>query len=129
MKFHFGKQAHLIFFSLAAMVIFILPCAGDDYKYDSHGKRDPFVPLVSIDRPAVSRLEDVTSVADVKLEGVASTPRGKIAAILNGEIVKEGDKFGDIEIKKITKKTVTIIMGGKNYNIDLAEEGGTKSGL
>jgi hypothetical protein len=129
MKSHAGKQASLLFMSLAVIVVFTLPCAGEDYKYDSHGKRDPFVPLIGIDRPAVSKLEDVSSIADVKLEGIASSPGRRIAAILNGEIVKEGEKFGDIEIKKITKKTVTIIMGGKNYNINLAEEGGSKSGL
>jgi hypothetical protein len=48
--------------------------------------------------------------------------------MLNGEIVKEGDKFGHIEIKRIMKKTVTIVMDGKNYNKELAEEGGLKSG-
>jgi len=123
------KSAHLLFLSLAAAVILISPVAGDDYKYDSHGKRDPFVPLISIDRPAASRLGDVTSVTDVKLEGIASSPGGKMAAILNGELVKEGDRFGDIEIKNITKKTVTLMIGGKNYNIDLVEEGGSKNGL
>lgn len=123
------KSAYLLFLSLSAAAVFISPVTGDDYQYDSHGKRDPFVPLISIDRPAVSRLEDVTSIMDVKLEGIASSPGGKMAAILNGEIAKEGDRFGDIEIKNITKKTVTIVMGGKNYNIDLVEEGGSKSGL
>jgi len=102
--------------------------SGADYKYESHGKRDPFVPLVGIDAPAASRLEDVTSIADVKLEGIASAPGGKIAAILNGEIVKEGDRFGDIEVGKITNRAVTIVMGGKNYDKELAEEGGLKSG-
>lgn len=125
----FRKQARLLFLSLAAITVFVSPAPGESYEYDSHGKRDPFVPLIGIDRPAISRLEDVTSIADIKFEGIGSMPGGKIAAILNGEIAKEGDRFGDIEIRKITKKTVTIMMGGKNYNIDLAEEGGSKSGL
>ena len=102
--------------------------AADDYKYESHGKRDPFVPLVGIDKPAVSKLEDATSIADIKVEGIVTRSGGKMAAILNGQIVKEGDRFGDIEIRKITKKAVTIVMGGKNYDIMLIEEGGSKSG-
>lgn len=100
----------------------------ENYKYESHGKRDPFVPLVGIDRPTTSKLEDITSITDVKLEGIATGSGGKIVAILNGEIVKEGDKFGDIQVKKITKQSVTIVMGGKNHVIDLIEEGGLKSG-
>jgi hypothetical protein len=114
-----------------ALVLFVLcrtAVAADIYTYDGHGKRDPFVPLVGIDKPTVSKLEDVTSIADIRLEGIAGRPGGKMAAILNGEIVKEGDRFGDITIKKITTKMVTIIMSGKSYDKALIEEGGSKSG-
>ena len=120
------RPVYVLNLALMAVIIFASLSAGENYKYESGGKRDPFVPLVGIDRPAVSRLEDVTSIADVKLEGTASGPGGKVIAILNGEIVKEGDRFGDIEIKKVTKKTVTIIMGGKSYDKELIEEGGVK---
>ena len=101
---------------------------GDDSKYESRGRRDPFVPLVGIDVPKTSKLEEITSINDIKLEGIASRQGGKMVAILNGEIVKEGDKFGEIEIDKITKKTVAIKLGGKDYEIELSEEGGLKSG-
>lgn len=123
------KQLYLLVLSLAVAAVFALSSAAESYKYDPHGKRDPFVPLIGIDTPAVSRLEDITSITDIRLEGIGSMPGGKIAAILNGEIVKKGDKFGDIEIKNITKKRIMIKMGGKDFNIDLAEEGGSKSGL
>lgn len=122
------KMAYALCLSLLATAVFAGLGAGESFNYESRGRRDPFVPLVGMDKPAVSRLEDVTSIADLRLEGIASAPKGKLVAILNGEIVKEGDRFGDIEIKKITKKTVTIMMGGKNYDKDLTEEGGSKSG-
>ncbi len=115
-------------FSSGIAVFAVSPAIGENFKYESHGRRDPFVPLVGIERPTTTRLEDITSIGDVRLEGMASGPGGKLVAILNGEIVKEGDRFGEIEIGKINKKAVTLIMGGKNYIIDLAEEGGAKSG-
>lgn len=98
------------------------------YKYESQGKRDPFVPLVGIDKPAISKLEDVTSITDIRLEGIASGAKGNLVAILNGEIVKEGNKYGEIKIVKITKKAVTIRMGGVDYEKILIEDGGVKSG-
>lgn len=122
------RIAHLLLLSFAGVAFIVSPCIGENFKYESHGKRDPFVPLVGIERPATSSLEDITSIGDVKLQGIASRSGGKLVAILNGEIVKEGDRFGEIQIKKITKKTVTIVMGGKNYAVDLVEEGGLKSG-
>lgn len=128
MNLRFLKGVSFMFLSLAAAITLIPPAAGDDYRYESRGRRDPFVPLVGMDRPTVSKLEDVVSITDLKLEGIASSPAGKPIAILNGEIVKEGDRFGIIDIKKITKKTVTVVMGGRQYDKDLSEEGGTNSG-
>lgn len=120
------KRAYILCLLFLVASLFAQVSVGENFKYESHGKRDPFVPLVGVDRPTVSRLEDVTSIADVKLEGIASSPKGNLIAVLNGVMVKEGDKFGDIEIKKITRKTVTIVMGGKSYDKELAEEGGIK---
>ena len=115
------RIACILFLSFVTVVFAVSPGSGENFQYESHGKRDPFIPLVGIERPATSSLEDITSIGEVKLEGIASRPGGKLIAILNGEIVKEGDRFGEIQIKKITKKTVTIVMGGKNYTVDLVE--------
>lgn len=122
------RAATITLLSLAFAVMFISPGAGDDRKYESRGRRDPFVPLVGMDRPTVSKLEDVTSIADLRLEGIASSPAGKPIAIMNSEIVKEGDKFGIIEIERITKNTVTVVIDGRKYDKDLSEEGGLNSG-
>lgn len=102
--------------------------AGGEFRYESRGKRDPFVPLIGIDRPAISKLEEITSPADIRLEGIASGAGGRLVAMLNGEIVKEGQRFGEIEIQKITKESVTIGMSRSVYTKVLGEEGGKKIG-
>ena len=107
--------------SFAIIAFIASPGGSENFKYESHGKRDPFIPLVGVEAPATSSLEDITSIGDIKLEGIASRPGGKLLAILNGEMVKEGDKFGEIQIKKVTKKNITISISGKNYAIDLVE--------
>jgi len=113
----------VLFFLIAAQ------CAlCDGFKYESRGKRDPFVPLVGGTRPTITRLEDVTSVDDVKVEGIAVGAQGKKVVMMNGEMLKENDKVGEVEVRKIEKKFVIILIGGKSYNLYLpGEEGGAKS--
>lgn len=102
----------------------------ENSQYESHGKRDPFVPLIGSERPAIGRLEDVSSYTDVRLEGIASGAGGKIVAILNGQVVKEGDIYGEVQIQKITGKSVIILFNKRPYEISLNEEegGGQKGG-
>ncbi len=114
------------------MLLFFItaePCAaGEGFKYESRGKRDPFVPLVGASRPAVVKLEDITSAEDIKVEGIATGAQGKRVAILNGEVLKENDKVGEVTLVRVEKKFVTISIGGKSYNLYLpGEEGGVKS--
>ena len=99
----------------------------EDFQYESRGKRDPFVPLIGSDKPTIARLEDITSIDDINLEGIAVGAKGTRSAIINGEILNEGAKIGDIEIKKISNKMVTLFMGGKEHTVKLPEEGGAKS--
>lgn len=96
----------------------------ENFEYNSHGKRDPFVPLVGSEKPTVTKLAEITSVEDIKLEGIVSGGRSRAAAMMNGEIVKQNDRVGDIFIKSITKAGVTLTIGGKEYQLKLPEEGG-----
>lgn len=123
-----GKVIIMVFAIFITSSFILTPFAGcDDFKYESRGRRDPFVPLIGADKPAIARLEDITSAEDVRLEGIAIGAGGKRIAVINGEMLKEGDKAGDIELKKIDKKMVILAIGGKDYNIKLPEEGGAKS--
>lgn len=124
----FNKKVALVVLLITAASALSL-YAAESFRYEPHGKRDPFVPLVGSDKPSVVRLEDVTSADDIKLEGIAVGSQGKKTAILNGEAVKEGDKVGDIELKMIGKNSITILIGGKPHQIYLpGEEGGAKGG-
>ncbi len=56
--------------------------------YDSHSKRDPFVPLVGTHARASGSLEDVMSIEDVDLQGIANDSAGSRVAIINGEMIR-----------------------------------------
>lgn len=89
------------------------------YVYDSRGKRDPFIPLVGVAVTTVGSLEDVMSIEDVKLQGVASNAAGVQIAIINGEMIKEGEKSGRVTLKKITKEKIIILIDEESYEISL----------
>lgn len=93
------------------------------YVYDSHGKRDPFVPLVGVKAAAVSSLEDIMSIEDVNLQGVAAGARGKMFVIINGEMLKEGETVGRLTVKKISKSGVKLVIDGSEHTINVYEEG------
>lgn len=122
----FKKLALVFLFLIAASAGISFLYNAEAFQYESKGKRDPFVPLVGAEKPAAARLADVTSVEDMRLEGVVLGAKGGAAAIINGELIKSGDKVGDIIVKSITKTTVTLSVGGKVHELKLPEEGGQK---
>lgn len=109
---------------IAAAIAISSTVFADIFRYDSHGKRDPFVPLVGVEKPTVTRLADITSVEDMRLEGIVSGAKGEMAAMINGEMVKVNEKVGDIVVKSITRNTVTLTVSGKICELRLSEEGG-----
>ena len=122
---------HITYFVAVFLVLISMAASFgycESHKYESAGRRDPFVPLVGAERPVSSGLENITSVDDIKLEGIAISPKGKSRAILNGEMVKENDRIGNLEIKKITKKEVVITFGGVERTLTLFEEEGNPGG-
>jgi len=98
----------------------------EPFKYQSKGRRDPFVPLVGQHMASRARLQDISSANELVLEGIASGAGGKKVAIINGEVLKEGDTVGNLEIKKVAERTVILSVSGKDYTLTL-EEGGGKS--
>ena len=121
------KIVYIIIVAIALALLYKLP--GSVFGYEAKGKRDPFVPLLGQEkgsRPA--GLEGITSMQDVLLEGIAMGPSGKNIAILNGQMVKEQDKYGALQIKKISRKAVEILIDGKIYTLSLQDEEGIKIG-
>ncbi|MFA5142831.1 MAG: hypothetical protein WC522_01510 [Candidatus Omnitrophota bacterium] len=116
--------------AILVLSIFIYPVSveAEGFRYDPHGKRDPMVPLIGQEKTvgAAIPLSEVVSIDDVKLEGVVAQMSGHSMAVMNGELVKEGFKSGELEVKKVLKKSVMLTISGKEYKVNLPEEGGQK---
>jgi len=122
------KVVYIMIIAGAAMLLYLLP--GQVFGYDSNAKRDPFVPLIGQEKAhhRPNGLEEMTSIEDVILEGIAIGPSGKNVAILNGQMLKENDKVGHLQIRKISKNAVELSIDEKIYTLSLQEDKGIKVG-
>ena len=82
--------------------------------YDDHGKRDPFVPLVSSAGMVVTYDEDL-SVNDLILEGIVTGASGDNAAIVNGKVVKPHDQIGPYVVETIAVDHVEFLKGTERF--------------
>lgn len=108
-----------IFFLMLSYPLFFSIALAEEFRYDSHAKRDPF----SIAKSTKITVDDSKSKVDIKLEGVVLDPGGKSVAVINGDMVAAGDKIGDsILVKKITKQGVEVEQDGKTFTIPIVTE-------
>lgn len=81
--------------------------------YDPHGKRDPFLPLVSVRATSSpGELLSVENLDDVRLEGVIYDPKSGSVAIINGSVVKEGQELGGFKLIKISPNGIQFSING-----------------
>ncbi len=113
-------------FAVAFIFLVLAPrgLMGKQHTYDRKGKRDPFISLVDSGITSAAGLEVVETIEDVKFEGVIFDPFGESMAMLNGEVVKEGDKAYNVEVVKIFKDAIIIKIYNKSYTLNLVKGGG-----
>ena len=115
-------SAHL---AIACMVICLSAQAhGAEHRYTAQSNRDPFIPLITGELKTSMGLEYVETIDDIKLEGIIFDPSATSLAILNGEVMKEGDVMFNVELVEIHGKGVIIKIYNKPYTVSLLEEGG-----
>jgi hypothetical protein len=109
---------------LSGLFIFFLSLAlaQESFIYDSKGRRDPFIPLVTPDG-RILNLDRQENTSDLTLEGIIFDPQGSSYAIINGEIAKAADKIGDCEIVRIEKNKVFFAKDGQLQELELKEDG------
>ena len=69
--------------------------------YDASARRDPFTPLVSDEKEAVRGLVGVETLDDLTIEGIVFDAAQGSVAIVNGEIIHEGDVRDNLKVIKI----------------------------
>lgn len=89
------------------------------FIYNANDRRDPFIPLVSKDGAYVSDAYGIRGIKDIRLEGIVwDNEKGSIA-IINGEIIREGDELGSLKVLKIEENAVVFDADGNEVRIEL----------
>lgn len=97
--------------------------AQNEFVYDDHGKRDPFIPLVTADGRLVKLEDETTKATILSVEGIMCDEQGISYALVNGEIVKIGDTIGGYQVLRIEKNKVIFIKEGNSTEVELKKEG------
>ncbi len=92
-------------------------------EYQSKGKRDPFVPLMTADgkriHPPGSDEEATTGTSLLSLQGIVFDPHAESYAIINNRLVREQDDVDGVKILKIEPTTVTILADGQPQQLSI----------
>ena len=93
----------------------------EDFRYDDHGRRDPFWRLVTGTGSIVSYEQDIIS-SDLVLEGIMTGEGGKNITIINGMIVEPLDRIGMFVVQDIQPDAVILRKGLENVTLKIKKE-------
>lgn len=102
-----------------------LPIAPTYGAYESRGKRDPFVPLLTEDGqkvvpPGLDEGE-ATDLTLLDLQGIMFDPNAESYAVINGQVVREREAIGNVQILKIEPTEVTIRVDGQEKRLTVPQ--------
>ncbi len=107
---------------LALLMLTKAVCADEVFTYNSKAKKDPFVPLLSEGGAYVSDAYGINNIKDIKLEGIVWERAKTSIAIINGEIVEEGEVIGAVKVLRIERDAVIFEVDGGEVRIELTIE-------
>ena len=91
------------------------------FVYNDHGKRDPFLNLVTSGGSIVSYDTDY-AITDLRLEGIMLSKEGEKLAIINGQILKEKQAIGQFVIDQIQNNVVVLTKGKEKFELKIKKE-------
>ena len=87
-----------------------------EFRYDSHGQRDPFLP------PAQGTVETIKTREEIHLEGIVFDPNQGSVAIVNGQMIKEGDSVAGLLLVKLEENKAVFERDGEAFEIVLNKD-------
>ena len=117
------KSFVLIYVFVFSVLNFALICfAQQEFKYDSKGKRNPFIPLVTSEGRLL-KLDKEETASDLSIQGIIYDKQGRSYAIVNNSVVGVGDIIGDYQVLKVEENKVVFIKEGQLTEIEIHKEG------
>ena len=83
--------------------------AQEGFVYDSKGRRNPFIALVTPDGRILNLDRKQTSKKELIIEGIIYDEDGRSFAIVNGLVIEVGDEVNEYKVLKIEDNKVTFL--------------------
>jgi hypothetical protein len=108
----------------SVVVVLLASACAQEFVYDSQGKRNPFIPLVTPDGRFQKLEADERKAAgeELKLEGIMYDKYGISYAVVNGMVVKIGDVIGEFQVLKIEERSAIFMREGQEKTLELKKE-------
>ena len=108
-------KTKVVAISIFCFVTFHFPIAfAQEFRYDSHGRRDPFLP------PGAGG--ESGSSGEVRLEGIVFDPKGGSMPIVNGQMVREGEMVNGLILKRLAENRAFFEREGEELEVVLNED-------
>ena len=94
------------------------------FVYNTHGKRDPFIPLISENKTIMDQASwsfISSKLPELRIEGVLFD-KTKPLAIINDKIVTKGDNISNCKIVSITREEIVISYMDKEYSVKISRD-------
>ena len=98
--FHWALFLWTLIFAFG-MIVSESQVQAEELVYRSHGRRDPFAPLVTLSAKASAGLAGIESAEDLVIEGVVYDPKHGSVVVVNGSVMKEGEESGGLRVIQI----------------------------
>ena len=122
------KRSNVVKGALSAVFLLLLVFgsytsdAGPAFRYNSYGRRDPFVPLVGVfEEGAKGGVWSILTIDDVVLQGIVVSADGSRSIVVNGEVMSEGERIGRLYVESIGENAVNIKIDEESFELKLYE--------
>jgi hypothetical protein len=92
--------------------------AAGPLPYNDNGRRDPFWPLVGENGIIQTYDEDVI-IGDLMLDGLMYADNNQGVAIINGRVLRAGERIGAFTVLRVENEAVVLIQDGQEYHLRL----------
>ncbi len=129
----FARPPKLSWYATLVAWAFFWGCPGPGLwaEYQSRGKRDPFIPLLTEegDRIVPPGLDEgeASGVEALVLQGIVYDPEAESFALINGKVVQVDEEIGGAKVLSIEPSAVTVLVEEAPHRLTIlkAREGET----
>ena len=88
----------------------------EEFRYDNHGRRDPFIPVTEVSRGTL------LGSGELRLEGIVIDQAGSSYVLVNGQVLREGEELEGFALKKVEPNRAFFEKEGETFEAILSRD-------